>query len=112
MIQISHHLNGYTILNSLISIVVVSIFALAGIKNMTDISRQMLRNKIVLDDVMTEKNEEQKQFLRVYSDGIDLGNDYTIFFNGEYIKCSVHEFQISYITENAPYKRTKLCDGG
>ena len=58
MIQISHHLNGYTILNSLISIVVVSIFALAGIKNMTDISRQMLRNKIVLDDVMTEKNEE------------------------------------------------------
>ncbi|WP_318743440.1 hypothetical protein [Treponema sp.] len=42
----------------MISIVVVSIFALAGIKNMTDISRQMLRNKIVLDDVMTEKNEE------------------------------------------------------
>ena len=58
MISESYHLNGYTILNSLISIVVVSIFALAGIKNMTDISRQMLRNKIVLDDVMTEKNEE------------------------------------------------------
>ncbi len=58
MIQTYHHLDGYTMLNSVVSIIVASVLAFAGIKNITDISRHMSRNKMVIDEVVAEKNGE------------------------------------------------------